>query len=350
MAHSKQVSRPAAPTARITMRDVARAANVSQSTVSRVLSGVTDQIPIGEETRRRVLDAVEQLGYLRNLHAGSLRGQKTQMLAVMIADIANPFYHPLVRAVQDAANAHKYDVMVANTDHTPGGEKHFVESVIRRPVDGIIMVPYHLGNDDIDEIVGRTGAAVGVVGQHISHPQTDVAFGNDGAAAYEAVTWLIEQRGHRRVGFIGVTPRYPAGARRQRGYKRALKQAGLGLPPEYMQYGDWGPASGFHAMQALLGVSPRPTAVFVCNDLMAIGALDALRQAGLAAPGDVALVGFDDIPAASWLQPRLTTITQHPHEMGVWLAQALFERLNGAYGGPGRRCEFPCHFIERESA
>ncbi len=344
--YRKQPSRPTA----VTMRDVARIANVSQSTVSRVLSGATDQIPIGEETRRRVLDAVQQLGYQRNLHAGSLRGQKTQMLAVMIADIANPFYHPLVRAVQDAANVYKYDVMVTNTDHTPSGERHFVESVIRRPVDGIVIVPYHLGNGDIDEIVGRTGAAVGVVGQHISHPQADVAFGNDGPATYEAVTWLIEQRGHRRVGFIGVATRFPAGARRQRGYKRALKRAGLEVRPEYVQYGDWAPASGFHAMQALLAATPRPTAVFVCNDLMAIGALDALHQAGLSAPDDMALVGFDDIPAASWLQPRLTTIAQHPHEMGTWLAQALFERLKGDYTGPGRRCQFPCRFIERESA
>ena len=122
----------------ITMRDVAKLANVSQSTVSRVLSGTLEPIPIGEETRQRVLEAVEQLGYQPNLHAGSLRGQKTQMIAIMIADIANPFYHPLVRAVQDIAYVHRYDIMIANSD-TFEGERHFFESVVRRPIDGIIM-------------------------------------------------------------------------------------------------------------------------------------------------------------------------------------------------------------------
>ena len=97
----------------------------------------------------------------------------------MIADIANPFYHPLVRALQDAADARHYDVMIANSDHLHEGEKHFVQSVIRRPVDAVLMAPYHLTNEDLDELIDRTGAAVAAVGQHIDHPQVDVAFSND---------------------------------------------------------------------------------------------------------------------------------------------------------------------------
>jgi DNA-binding LacI/PurR family transcriptional regulator len=136
------MSKPESPHKQaVTMRDVAQAAGVSQSTVSRVLSGTEGTILIGEETRQRVLEAVASLGYFPNLHAGSLRGQKTRMLAMMIADIGNPFYHPMVRAVQDVAHAHRYDVMIANTDHTYAGERLFVESVIRRPVDGVILVP-----------------------------------------------------------------------------------------------------------------------------------------------------------------------------------------------------------------
>jgi DNA-binding LacI/PurR family transcriptional regulator len=125
----------------VTMQDVAKLANVSQSTVSRVLSGVSGPIAISEETRQHVLKAVEQLGYQPNVHASSLRGQKTYMIAIMIADITNPFYHPIVRAVQDVAYEHGYDVMIANSDHTLEGERHFVQSVMRRPVDGIIMIP-----------------------------------------------------------------------------------------------------------------------------------------------------------------------------------------------------------------
>ena len=164
----------------VTMRDVAKRARVSQSTVSRVLSGTSDTIPIGEKTLARVLQAVADLGYHPNLHAGSLRGQKTRMVAIMVADITNPFYHPIIRAVQDIAYDHRYDVMVANWITAQISEQHFVESVIRRPVDGVLVVPYHLGDEDLDDLMKRTGAVVGVVGQHIRHPEVDIAFGDDG--------------------------------------------------------------------------------------------------------------------------------------------------------------------------
>lgn len=331
------------------MRDVARLANVSQSTVSRVLSGATDTIPIGEETRQRVLDAVKLLDYQPNLHAGSLRGQKTRMIAVMIADIGNPFYHPMVRAVQDIANQYKYDVMVSNTDHTLEGEQHFMDSVLRRPVDGIIMVPYHLGDDDVDTIVTRTGAAVGVVGQHILHPRADVAFGDDAKAVSDTVHWLVETKGHRRIAFIGVAGEFSAAARRKRAFEAALQSCGIELHEEYTPMGDWSPESGYHCMRKLLALPARPTAVFACNDLMAIGAMEAIRQQGLVIPRDLALVGFDDIPPASWLSPRLTTVAQYPHQMGSLLAQSLFNRFSGDFRGPGRRLEVPCRLIVRES-
>lgn len=334
----------------VTMHDVARLAKVSQSTVSRVLSGATDPIPIGEETRQRVLDAVQQLGYHPNLHAGSLRGQKTRMLAVMIADIANPFYHPMVRAIQDVANSHRYDVLVANSDHLRASEIHFIESVIRRPVDGVVMVPYHMGNDDLEELIVRTGAVIGVVGQHISHPQVDVAFGDDGRATEETVSWLIHTRCHTRIGFVGVTDNHSAAMRRRKAYEHALENAGLALHPGYEQLGDWSPESGHAAMQRLLALEEPPTATFVCNDLMAIGAMEAVREAGRRIPEEMAVIGFDDIPAASWVRPRLSTVAQYPEEMGRRLAESLFERIEGDYDGPARRLEVPCRFVQRESA
>lgn len=333
----------------VTMRDVARLANVSQSTVSRVLSGATETIPIGEETRQRVLDAVKLLEYQPNLHAGSLRGQKTRMIAVMIADIGNPFYHPMVRAIQDVADQYKYDVIVTNSDHTQDGEQHFLDAMMRRPVDGVILVPYHIGDEEIDALIQRTGAAVGVVGQHILHPRADVTFGDDTQAVFDAVTWLIRDKGHQRVAFIGVQGDFSASTRRKQAYENAVRAAGHDLLDEHMPLGDWSFESGYHCMRELLALPQRPTAVVACNDLMAIGAMEAIRQAGLAMPQDVALIGFDDIPPASWLSPRLTTIAQYPHQMGSLLAQSLFNRFNGGYRGPGRRFEVPCRLIERDT-
>jgi LacI family transcriptional regulator len=334
----------------VTMRDVAKLAEVSQSTVSRVLSGANDTIPIGEKTRARVLQAVEQLGYQPNLYAGSLRGQKTRMVAIMVADITNPFYHPIIRAVQDIAYTHRYDVMVANSDHMQISEQHFVESVIRRPVDGILVVPYHLSDGDLDDVMERTGAVIGVVGQHIHNPRVDIAFGDDGQATDDTIMWLHKDKGHTRIGFIGVAQSFSAAVRRQAAYHRAMQRAHLDVPADYEQFGDWSLESGFQAMQRLLGLPTPPTAVFVCNDLMAIGALDAVQQRGLRVPQDVAVVGFDDIPAASWVRPRLTTVAQYPTEMGERLTDAIFERILGGYSGPGRRFEVPCRLVTRESA
>ncbi len=334
----------------VTMRDVAKLAHVSQSTVSRVLSGSSDLIPIGDETKARVLKAVKQLGYQPNLHAGILRGQKTQLIAVMIADIGNAFYHPLVRAVQDVAGFHQYDVMIANTDHMRDGELHFCESIIRRPVDGVLMVPYHLTDADLDRLIERTGAAVAAMGQHIEHPLVDTVFGSDDISVFDAITWLIHVRGHQRIGFIGVTQSFAAGARRRQAFEQAMQQAGVTIWPGYMQQGDWSAESGEQALRAMLALQQPPTAVFACNDLMALGAMEAADQLGLRVPQDIAIVGFDDIPPASWVRPRLTTVAQHPGHMGDILARALFERIDGEYDGPGRRYEVPCDLIVRESA
>ena len=148
--HSKKIRKPA------TMRDVARLAGVSQPTVSRVLNQSDTAISISEETRSKVLAAVDELGYRPNILARGLRTQQTQMLAVLIADISNSFYHPIVRSIQDVARLHNYDVMIANSDHLYEDEMHFCEAVSRRPVDGVIMVPIHLFGEDLDSFATRT--------------------------------------------------------------------------------------------------------------------------------------------------------------------------------------------------
>ncbi|MBP7963732.1 MAG: LacI family DNA-binding transcriptional regulator [Caldilineaceae bacterium] len=334
----------------VTMRDVAKLAKVSQSTVSRVLNGTKDGISISEETQQRVMEAIETLGYYPNLHAGSLRGQKTRMIAMMIADIANPFYHPMVRAVQDVAATHGYDVMITNTDHMVEGEMHFIEAVIRRPVDGMIMVPYYLTDNDFERLVTRTGAPVAVLGQHVNHPRVDTVYGTDDQAIIEAITWLIQERGHQHIGYIGVTNMFAAGTRRKTAFMDALRQAGRPIEPQLFEMGDWSPDSGERAMQSFLALPQPPTAVFAVNDLMAIGAMEAVQKAGLRIPEDIAIIGFDDIPPAVWVRPRLTTIAQYPAEIGRVMAEALFERLQGDYSGPNRRFEVPCRLVVRESA
>jgi LacI family transcriptional regulator len=334
----------------VTMRDVAQAANVSQSTVSRVLSHSPSTVPISEDTRQKVLAAIKKLGYHPNQYARSLRGQKNHMIGIVIADISNPFYHPMVRAVQDVAFQHRYDVMIANSDHTREKELRFCESILRRPVDGIIMVPYYLNDEDLDNLIARTGVAIGVVGNHIQHPNVDVAYGDDTKASYEAVRWLIERRGHQRIAMICANHEFPVIVRRHGAFRRAMAEAGLPVPAEYVVEGDWSVESGRRAIHSLLELPAPPTAVFAASDTIAIGALEAAEEMGRRVPEDVAIIGFDDIPDAQWVRPKLTTIAQYPGEMGRQLAQALFERIDGGAGCPRKCFEIPCRFVERESA
>ncbi|HEX5942406.1 MAG TPA: LacI family DNA-binding transcriptional regulator, partial [Anaerolineales bacterium] len=338
---------------KVTMRDVAKAANVSQSTVSRILnpsSSAKSEVPISEETKEKVMAVVRELGYQPNQYARSLRGQKNHVIGMLIADISNPFYHPMVRAVQDVASHYHYSVMIANSDHLHEKEQLFCESLLRRPVDGAVLIPYHLTDDDLQNLMARTGMAISAVGNHIQHPNVDVAYADDTKASYEAIHWLIEQRGHQRIAMICADHKFPVIMRRYGAYRRAMEDAGLSVPDEYVVEGDWSPESGRRAIESLLALPEPPTAVFAASDTIAMGALAAAEDMNYRVPEDIAIIGFDDIPASSWVRPQLSTVAQYPAEMGTLLAKALFERIQGEYSGPSRRFEVPCRFLERASA
>jgi DNA-binding LacI/PurR family transcriptional regulator len=346
MNSSKTPKRPQA----VTMRDVAEAAHVSQSTVSRVLGSTSSKVPISVETQRKVMAVIEELGYRPNQYARSLRGRKVHMIGMVIADIGNPFYHPMVRAVQDVAFQNHYDVMIANSDHSREKELLFCESIVRRPVDGVVIIPYHLDDEDLNKLILRTGVVISAVGNHLKHPNVDVTFADDFKASYDATRWLIETRGHSRIAMILANRGFPVIQRRYSAFLKAMEESSLPTPPEYAVDGDWSFESGYRAMRTLMALPQPPTAVFAACDTMAIGALEAAEEMKLRVPEDIAIVGFDNIPEASWVRPRLTSVAQYPEKMGYHLANSLFERLRGDYSGPGRRFEVPCQLIERESA
>lgn len=332
------------------MRDVARLAGVSQSTVSRVLNPNSDSVvSISEETIKRVHEAAAQLGYRPNLAARGLRGQRTQLIAVMIADIANPYYHIMLRKVQEIARARDYDVILADTNHDPHNERLFVEGILRRPVDGVILMPYHLEENDVKRLVDRTGVPVVVVSRRYRYDGVDHVYADDGQGAYDATRWLITQRAHRRIAFIGV-PNTSPGERRLSAFRQAMSESRLPVPDAYVKSGDFTSEAGERAMEELMSLLEPPTAVFACNDLMGLGCIMRAKAMGLSIPRDVAVVGFDDIPQASWISPKLTTVSQHPLEIGQRLAQALFERIDGIECGPERYFKIPCHLVVRESA
>lgn len=331
------------------MYDVAKLAGVSQPTVSRVLYRTETTAQISDETSQRVLAAVEKLGYRPNVVARSLRTRRTHTIALLVADISNGFYHHIVRAVQDVARQHDYEVLISNSDHIYENERHFCEIVLGRGVDGVLMIPVQLTNDDFEHYVSQTHIPFVVLAEYVTHPNIDVVFVNDEKATYDATTWLASACGHEKIGYVGVGEMYPPGPRRERGFRRAMSAAGLPCEPRWMVESDFTLEGGRRAGRELLATGSLPSALMVVNDLMAIGVILELQEAGCRVPQDVAVVGFDNIPEATIVRPTLTTIAQDPRDIGEKMARALFERLENPDLVERRVFESFPEFIVRQS-
>ncbi len=270
---------------RPTQADVARLSHVSQAMVSYVLND-NMSFTVPQETRQRILDAVDRLGYVPNRTARSLRTRKTHTIASIIPSITNPFYPTFQRGLQDVAESHGYEVIVYNTDGVEAKELKCLKSLHHGRVDGVIATFFHVTTDQVRALLERgifvvclePGARV------VDDLPLDEIHVDNTAAARAAVTYLIE-RGHRRIGLIAA--RQAAGPARVSGYREALACHQIDCDDALVRYAEFGTQDeqdGYRCMAELLHLSPRPTAVFACNDLMALGALMVLRAETPACP------------------------------------------------------------------
>lgn len=294
-----------------TIIDVARRAGVSIATVSRVLNGGA---PVHEATRRRVEQAVAELGFSPNGLARALHSKRTRSVGLLVPDISNPYYPELARGVEDVASQHGYSVVVCNTDGRPDKRREYMRVLREKRVDGVILAGGATEEDQAQPISGESWPAVVGIGYRLPGC---VAVGIDNVrAAYEATTHLV-QLGHRRVALIAGPLRRLSIRDRVAGYRQSLLEHGIEPDPALIQEGDFRPASGYSAARALLALPEPPTAIFAANDRMAIGAMAAVIDAGLRIPEDVALVGFDDTPLSAYIRPALTTVKVPSYEMGA---------------------------------
>jgi DNA-binding LacI/PurR family transcriptional regulator len=241
--------------------------------------------------------------------------------------------------------------MIANSDHTREKEELFVESLTRRPVDGAVMIPYHLTADDLDDLMVRTGVAIAAVGSRIEHPSIDVSYGDDAKASYEVVRWLIRERGHRRLGMICANPEFTVTKHRLAAFHRALDEAGLAAPDECVVAGDWTVETGQRSIRELLSLAEPPTAVFAASDTIAIGAMEAAESMGRRIPDDVAIVGFRRHPEGPVGSAAPDDRRPVPGRDGRKTGDGPFSlRIDGKEDIERRVFEVPCRFIERESA
>jgi len=331
-----------------TQADVAHLAGVSQTTVSYILNN--KDANISDETRLRVMGAIEELGYIPNRAARTLRTSKTHTIACIIPEITNPFFYPVVRGIQDVAEAHNYDLVVYNSDLASNKEHKLLRSVQYSHIDGLIGFFIHLEPDDFRPLLYQGAAIVKSELGKVEYGDLpiDIVYVDNIKASATAVSYLIE-RGHRRIGLLGGASATPRDFR-IRGYRLALAEHDIPFDEALAVGGDFTLESGFEKMQRLLALEVRPTAVFAANDLMAIGAMQAIMDAELSVPEDIAVMGFDNIPSAKLVTPKLSTVEHFPQLLGKRAATLLFERLSGKAPKHGRSAELPFELVLRETA
>jgi LacI family transcriptional regulator len=327
-------------TGRPTVRDIARAAGVSAMTVSRVVNGSASVQP---ETAARVERAIRELGYQRNDAARNLRrrGQPTLTLGLLVDDIANPFFSALARAVEDAARARSYVVLIGSSFDSPQLEREVVSAFCSRQVDGLIVVPAAGNHRFLADQMAR-GTRVVCVDRPAGKLAVDRVLVDNRAAAHQAVRHLLD-RGHRRVAFLGDRQDIWAVSERYAGFCEAFADLGLEPDPALVRHGLRSrPAAAAAATEVADRPQP-PTAMFTSNDLTTMGAIDS----GL--NGKLALVGFDDFALADKLTPPITVVAQDPAAIGAAAAQLLFARIGGDTSPP-RELILRTRFIARGSA
>ena len=307
-----------------TMKQIADRAGVSTATVSHVIN---KSRYVSDAVRDRVLAAVNELGYVLNGLARSLRVSGTRTLGMIVPNCSNPFFAELMRAVEDEGFRQGYSLIVCNSDDSPAKQSAYLRVLLEKRIDGLVVIS--AGNDgDLQHLLSNTAVPVVVVDRAIGGVLADLVEVNHEHGGYMAARHLIEL-GHRRIACISGPIALGVNEERTRGFKRAMDEFGLTLAPEYLVHANFTSSDGYAAMQHLLALAERPTAVSADNDLLALGALCAVQEAGLSVPDDVSIIGFDDIAIAAFTSPKLTTIRQPKQQIGELAARLLIERIGG---------------------
>lgn len=330
-----------------TIKDVAERAGVSASTVSHVIN---DTRRVSDASRAAVMRAMQDLNYQPNRLARSLRNRRTQTLGILLPNNANPFFAQVLEGIESAAYDHGYNVILGNANDDPARELAYLDILLSKQVDGVVLVSTGANRAALDFLAARTKPVVMVdraPGAGYNDFQVDTVFTENQHGGVLATQHLIDL-GHRRIGCIGGPSLINSSADRVVGYRQALAAAGISEDPELIVSGNFEHESGYRACQQLLALAEPPTAIFVSNDLMAVGALCAIHEAGLRVPDDLSVVGYDDIPLASFTVPRLTTIAQPAGELGARAVDLLVKRLAVK---PATACHerLPVRLVERDS-
>lgn len=303
-----------------TSKDVAELAGVHPSTVSRVIN---NDSRISEKTKERVLLAIKKLGYTPNAIARGLKTKRTYTLGMLIPDITNPFFAEIARGVEDAANKNNFNVILCNTDDKPKKERTYLEILREKRVDGLILGTAHIKDKSILELE-RQKFPYMLISRNIERLDKNCIIIDDVAGGIMATEYLIKL-GHQRIAHITGPLQTRSALNRLKGYKLALKKYGIEYRDELVGEGDFRIKGGYQVMKRYLKLAKPPTAIFAANDLLALGAMQAIQKKNFSIPDDFSVIGFNDIELASFVYPPLTTIRQPILEMGNLAVKMLLK-------------------------
>jgi LacI family transcriptional regulator len=328
-----------------TIKQIAKLAGVSIGTVSNVLNELSS---VREPARQRVLAVIDSLGYQPSMLGRALRKDKTNMIVMIVPDIMNPFFPGIVRGAEDVAFQNGYRLVLCNSDNDYAKESAYMRELRTYRPSGLIIVPADLskGGDEARAYV-NAGSAVVYMDRIPPRWRGDAVTSAHEAGAYDATRHLISL-GHKRIATITGPMQGTSAMQRLAGFKRAMKEAKLDVPAEYIQESEFNRSSGHEKASFLLALRTRPTAIFAANDLIAMGAMKAAREAGLSCPDDISIFGFDNLEMDSETVPSLSTVDQFIPELGVRAAQIVINRVAGDKS-PAKRICIPTSLRLRDS-
>jgi LacI family transcriptional regulator len=309
----------------VTIRDVARVANVHPGTVSRALNARTRTL-VNPETAERVLRAAHDLGYRPNSIARGLKTNRSYTVGVLIPDMTNPLFPPIMRGIEDRLDESGYTLLTVNTDNDAERERSHVEALLARQVDGFIAATARLDVELLVEVAAG-GVPVILVNRSLENGSLPAVTVDDHQGIALAVEHVVGL-GHRRIGHVGGPQNVSTGHGRHLGFLEAMSSAGLEAPAARITFADaYSEAAGLDACEQLLDQAPEITAIIAANDRLAIGCCDSLEARGLSCPDQISIVGFNDMPLVDRLRPPLTTVRIPQREIGAVAADLLLTSL-----------------------
>jgi LacI family transcriptional regulator len=315
-----------------TIEDVAKLANVSIATVSRVIN---NQGGVRKATEERILKAIEELGYIRSAVARSMKRKETYTIGVIVPDIKNPFFPLVVSGIEQKAREKGYYTILSSTNESPIVEEEIVKIFIERGVDGVIITTANEDGDHI-KLLQEQGIPVVAVDRAIKRFDVDTVLVDNVNGAYLAVRHLILQ-GHKKIAIICGPQETTPGYERFLGYKKALEEYNIPLDESMVKQGNFMEASGYKATQELFSLKDKPTAIFSSNNLMTIGCLKALMDLDWKLGEEVSFIGFDDVDIATFIKPKLSVVSRPMANLGEIAFQLLYERIHFKENFPKRK-------------